>query len=155
MKSNKWACKDINYKGNPPVDHILLHCAKKRILWQLLFFSLFGVTWVLSYSVKETLLRWHGSFVGRSAKSLGRWPHYVYFWTVVSNLWSWSRVSIDMSPNSLVSLIDWLGFKARVGEFFFSFPFPLGWAFRLPLYTSCMLEGAVLTSPLYLYTFLS
>ena len=27
------------------------------------FFYLFGVSWVLSYSVKETLLGWHGSFV--------------------------------------------------------------------------------------------
>ena len=26
----------------------------------------------------------------------------------VCNLWSWSRVSEDISPNSLVSFIDWL-----------------------------------------------
>ena len=29
----------------------------------------------------------------------------------VCNLWSWFRVSVDMSPNSLVSLIDCLGSK--------------------------------------------
>ena len=29
----------------------------------------------------------------------------------VCNLWSWSRVSLDMSSISLVSFIDWLGSK--------------------------------------------
>ena len=37
------------------VDHLLLHCAKTRVLWNLLF-SLFGVAWILLCSVKETLL---------------------------------------------------------------------------------------------------
>ena len=43
------------------VDPILLHCVKTRILWQLLF-ALFGVSWALPFSVKETLLGWLGSF---------------------------------------------------------------------------------------------
>ena len=46
------------------VDHLLLHCVKTRALWNLLF-SLFGVAWILSCSVKETLLGWHGAFVGK------------------------------------------------------------------------------------------
>ena len=29
----------------------------------------------------------------------------------VCNLWSWSRVSVDMCPISLVSFIDWLDSK--------------------------------------------
>ena len=37
------------------VDHLLLYCAKTRVLWNLLF-SLFGVAWILSCSMKETLL---------------------------------------------------------------------------------------------------
>ena len=45
------------------VDHLLLHCAKTWVLWNL-FFSLFGVSWILSCSMKETLLGWNGSFVG-------------------------------------------------------------------------------------------
>ena len=49
------------------MDHLLLHCVKTRVLWNLIF-SLFGVAWVLSCSVKETLLRWHGAIVGKTRK---------------------------------------------------------------------------------------
>ncbi|RVW95202.1 hypothetical protein CK203_025629 [Vitis vinifera] len=49
------------------VDRFLLHCAKTRVLWNLLF-SFFGVVWILSCSVKETLLGWHGAFVGKTHK---------------------------------------------------------------------------------------
>ena len=49
------------------VDHLLLHCANAWVLWHLLV-SLFGVSWVLSYLMKETLLGWHGSFVGKAHK---------------------------------------------------------------------------------------
>ena len=49
------------------VDHLLLHCVKTQALWNLLF-SLFGVAWVLSSSMKETLLGWHRAFVGKTRK---------------------------------------------------------------------------------------
>ena len=51
------------------IDHILLHCAKTRTLWALLF-TLFRVQWVLPTSVKMTLLGWNGSFVGKKRGSL-------------------------------------------------------------------------------------
>ena len=60
------------------MDHLLLYCVKTWALWNL-FFSLFGVTWVLSGSVKETLIGWHGAFVGKTRKRLGKWPPYVFF----------------------------------------------------------------------------
>ena len=49
------------------VDHLLLHCIKTRVLWNLLF-SLFGISWTLSCSVKATLLGWNGGFVGKRCK---------------------------------------------------------------------------------------
>ena len=48
-------------------DHILIHCSKARLLWQLIF-ALFGIQWVLSCSIREVLLSWHGSFVGKKGK---------------------------------------------------------------------------------------
>ena len=115
------------------VDHLLLHCAKTRVLWNLLFF-LFGVSWILSYLVKETLLGWHGSFVGKAHKKAWQAAPLYIFWTVwnernllafgneelslqifknsfVCNLWFWVRVSIDLSPFSFVSFINWLDSK--------------------------------------------
>ena len=48
-------------------DHILIHCLKARLLWQLIF-ALFGIQWVLNCSVREVLLSWHGSFIGKKRK---------------------------------------------------------------------------------------
>ena len=49
------------------INHILIHCTKTRVLWELLI-VLFGVTWVLPFMVRETLLGWHGSFMGKKHK---------------------------------------------------------------------------------------
>ena len=48
-------------------DHILIHCLKARLLWNLIF-ALFGIQWVLSCSIREVLLSWHRSFVGKNGK---------------------------------------------------------------------------------------
>ncbi|RVX20185.1 Transposon TX1 uncharacterized 149 kDa protein [Vitis vinifera] len=37
------------------INHILIHCPKARVLWNLVF-SLFGVNWVLPLTVRDTLL---------------------------------------------------------------------------------------------------
>ena len=63
------------------VDHLLLHCVKTRALWNLLF-SLFGVAWVLSGSVKETLIGWHGTFVGKTRKKAWQMASLCIFWSV-------------------------------------------------------------------------
>ena len=48
-------------------DHIFIHCSKACLLWQLIF-AHFGIQWVLSCSVREVLLSWHESFVGKKMK---------------------------------------------------------------------------------------
>ena len=63
------------------VDHLLLHCTKIWVLWNL-FFSLFGVAWIFSCLVKETLLGWHGAFVGKARKKAWQMTLLCLFWTV-------------------------------------------------------------------------
>ena len=115
------------------VDHLLLHCVKTRVLWNLLF-SLFGVAWILSCTVKETLIGWHGAFVGKARQKARQITPLCIFWSVweeinllafgneelslqrlkysfVCNIWSWVRMSVVLSPSSLVSFFDWLGSK--------------------------------------------
>ena len=49
------------------INYILINCMKTRILWELLY-ALFGVIWVLPFSVKETFLGWHAFFVGKKRR---------------------------------------------------------------------------------------
>ncbi|KAJ9696951.1 hypothetical protein PVL29_008942 [Vitis rotundifolia] len=113
------------------VDHLLLHCVKTRVLWNLLF-SLFGVAWILPCSVKETLIGWNGGFVGKRRKRAWQMAPLCIFWSVwkernslafgnvelslqrlkysfVSSLWCWVRASLGANPSSIVSFLDWLG----------------------------------------------
>ena len=53
------------------IDNLLLHYETIRVLWELIF-VLFGVSWVLSLSVKDILLGWHGSFEGKKRKKVGK-----------------------------------------------------------------------------------
>ena len=48
-------------------NHLSLHCPKAAMFWQLIFY-LFGVQWIMPYSIKETILSWHSSFVGKKRK---------------------------------------------------------------------------------------
>ena len=48
-------------------DHILLHCLKAHILWQLIF-VLFDVQWVMHSSERGLLLSWGISCVRRKRK---------------------------------------------------------------------------------------
>ena len=113
------------------IDHLLLHCTKTRVLWDLLF-NLFGVSWVLPSSIRETLLSWYGSFVGKKRKKACRAAPLFIFWTVwnarnrlvfkddvlsiqrlkysfVLSLWSEAKLFIVECPLTIVNFIDWLG----------------------------------------------
>ena len=113
------------------IDHILPHCEKARMLWELLF-SLFGVSWVLSSNVRETLLGWHGYFVGRKQEKVWDGAPLCLFWTLwkernrrafdnedlldqrlltrfLCNLMYWTNLYIGEGPFSLFNFIDWLG----------------------------------------------
>ena len=63
------------------IDHLLIHCIKAKVLWDLLF-TLFSVSWVLHSSVKEVLLGWHGSFVGKKRRKVWRATPLCLFWMV-------------------------------------------------------------------------
>ena len=92
-------------------------------------FSLFGISWTLSCTMKATLLGWNGGFVGKRRKKAWQMALLCIFWSVwkernrlafgdedlslqrlkysfVCNLWSWV---IAESYSSLVSFVDWIG----------------------------------------------
>ena len=60
------------------VDHLLLHCGKAYWLWSLVFRS-FGIFWVLSRSVADTLFGWWN------------WPgkHVSSIWTIAPLCLMW------------------------------------------------------------------
>ena len=113
------------------INHILIHYTKIRVLWELIF-ALFGVMWVLQSFVRETLLGWHGSFVGKKRKKVWKIAPLCLFWMVwkernriafnneelsiqrmknsfVCSFWSWTKLFIDERPLSLINFFDWLG----------------------------------------------
>ena len=51
-------------EGEETIDHLLIHCSKARIMWDLLL-AIFGISWVFPLFVKEILVSWEGSFVGK------------------------------------------------------------------------------------------
>ena len=52
-----------------------------RVLWELIC-VLFGVSWVLSSSVRDTLLDWCDPFVGNKRKKVWQATPLCLFWTV-------------------------------------------------------------------------
>ena len=58
LQRRGWSLADrcfLSLSHEESIDHILLHCDKARVLWDLLF-SLFRVFWVMQSTVRETLL---------------------------------------------------------------------------------------------------
>ena len=98
------------------IDHLLIHCTKARLLWDLLL-AIFGVPWVFPLSVRETLLSWRGTFVGKKRKKAWMAAPLSIFWSIwrernyiafenkdlsaqrmkasfICNLWSWSKCTL-------------------------------------------------------------
>ena len=73
LPSRCFLCKAEEGSAN----HLLLHCPKATMIWQLIF-ALFGVQWVMSFSIKDSLLSWHVLLLGRKGKKHGMQPYCVY-----------------------------------------------------------------------------
>ncbi|RVW30541.1 hypothetical protein CK203_097802 [Vitis vinifera] len=81
LQKRGWALANKCYlcqRHEELINHILLHCVKTMTLWALLF-SMFGVQWVLPATVKEMLLGWNGSFVGKKRKGVLESKSFVSF----------------------------------------------------------------------------
>ena len=77
-------------------NHLHFHCPKAAMIWQLIF-ALFGVQWVMPSSIKETILSWHDSFVGKKAWNAAP---LCLFWI----LWKeWNRRALK-TPNWRIKL---------------------------------------------------
>ena len=97
-------------------------------------FALFGVIWVLPYSVRDTLLGWHGINMGKKCRKVGKTTPLCLFWVVwkernriafeneelsihrlknsfVCNLWFWTKLVVNEGPLLLFSFFDWLGYS--------------------------------------------
>ena len=120
LKKRRWSLPNrclLCCAADETIDHLLIHCTKSKVLWDLLF-TLFSVQWVLPLSVKEVLLGWHDSFVGKKRRKVWRAAPLCLFWMVwkernritfdnddfsiqrlkysfVSNFWSWAKLCID------------------------------------------------------------
>ena len=68
-------------EGEDTVDHLLVHCSKAGVLRDLVL-AIFGVSWVFLLSTRETLLSWHGSFVGKRRKKAWMSAPLCTFWTI-------------------------------------------------------------------------
>ncbi|RVX11584.1 LINE-1 retrotransposable element ORF2 protein [Vitis vinifera] len=87
------------------IDHILIQCSKARVLWELLF-ALFGVTWVLPYSVRDTLSGWSGFNMGKKRRKVWKTAPLCIFWAVWKER---NRIAFDneeLSMNSSLSIFN-------------------------------------------------
>jgi hypothetical protein len=67
-----WLCE----MEEESVDHLLLHCAAVRDLWNA-FFARFGLCWVMPRSVNEALASWWTAGRSRSAVVWKMVPHCI------------------------------------------------------------------------------
>ena len=91
----------------------------------------FGVSWVFPHSVKETLIGWRGSFVGKKRKVTWQMGLLCLFWVIwkarnsitfedgvlsiqklkisfVYLLWLETKLWIKDGPSTLIDFIEWV-----------------------------------------------
>ena len=103
-----------------------------RVLWEIVL-GLFGAQWVFPEIVKEVVLSWKGSFVGKKRKKIWRSIPLFIFWMVwkernrlafrgkggelaiqkiknsfVCNVWGWAKLYSGAESRSLVGFLEWL-----------------------------------------------
>ena len=66
------------------INHLLLHCKKYRMLWDLLL-SIVDTSWVVPDSVIQMLLSWQGTPVGKKHKNIWNAAPVCLFWIVWHN----------------------------------------------------------------------
>ncbi|RVW78924.1 putative ribonuclease H protein [Vitis vinifera] len=84
LKKRGWAVANRCFlccEEEESIDHILIHCSKARVLWELLF-ALFGVCWVLPSSARETLIEWRGFMLGKKHRKVWKAAPLCLFWAV-------------------------------------------------------------------------
>ena len=74
MSNRCYMCKAKEETRN----HILLHCLKASILWQMVF-ALFHVQCVMHSFVRGVFLSWSGLLIGKKGKRLGKLLLYAFF----------------------------------------------------------------------------
>ena len=112
------------------VNHILIHCIVVRALWDIVL-GLVDVKRVFPETVKEVLITWRGSFVGKKKKKVWESIPLYIFWTVwkernrltfrggvlnilklknffVCNLWSWIKLYLGEETFSLIGFLEWV-----------------------------------------------
>ena len=72
-----YLCGSKEENGN----HLLIRCTVARVLWEIVL-GLFGAQWVFPETVKEVVLSWKGSFVGKKKEKIWRSIPLFIFWTV-------------------------------------------------------------------------
>ncbi|KAJ9677832.1 hypothetical protein PVL29_022672 [Vitis rotundifolia] len=116
------------------VNHLLIQCTVAGGLWGMVL-SLFGAQWVFPETVKEVIISWKGSFVGKKRKRIWRSIPLFIFWTVwkernrlafrggggggelaiqkikysfVCNLWGWAKLYNGAESRSLIGFLEWI-----------------------------------------------
>ena len=113
------------------IDHLLIHCARAKMLWDLLL-AITEANWVFPRTVRQLLLAWQSAGVGKKRKRVWMAAPLCLFWTLwlernrvvfeneapsahrmkssfLFTLWGWAKVTKVDNSISLVGFLAWLG----------------------------------------------